>query len=80
MLKTNKSITITGTSEIDGKQVVYMSATISTDGNSSDNLVKNITNKELYNNNKVQVRKDIEDFSQAVYSAEDKMNNTEVQA
>lgn len=71
MLKVNKNITVNGTSEIEGVQVVYMSATVSTDGSSSGNINTSITNKDLYNANKVEVRKDINDFTEIVYEVED---------
>ena len=48
MLKVNKNITLNGISEINGVQVAYMSATISTDGGSNGGVNKSITNKELY--------------------------------
>lgn len=72
MLKTNKTININGTSELDGVQVVYMSASISTDGNNA-NINKNITNQDLYNANKVAVRKDMSDFEDVVYATEDEL-------
>lgn len=72
MLKTNKNITLNGTSEINGVQVVYMSASISTDGNNA-NINKNIINQELYSTNKVEVRKDMEDFEAVVYAVEDEL-------
>ena len=59
MLEVNKNITLTGVSKIDGAQVAYMSASISTDGGAGANVNKTITNQELYNTNKVAVRADI---------------------
>lgn len=73
MLKTTKSTNLTGNSTVDGTQVVYMSATISTDINQSITVNKNITNQELYFANKVEVRKDISDFEDEVYAIEDAM-------
>lgn len=72
MLKTNKNITLSGTSEINGVQVVYMSATISTEG-SNANINKNISNQELYNTNKVEVRSDMAEFETMVYAIEDEL-------
>ena len=72
MLKTNKNITLNGTSEINGVQVVYMSAVVSTDGNNA-NINKNISNQELYSSNKVEVRRDMADFEAAVYAVEDEL-------
>lgn len=76
MLKLNKNITLNGTSEINGVQVAYMSATISTDGNNNGNVNKSISNKELYNANKAEVRKDMADFEEAVYQIEDELLNS----
>ena len=70
MLKTNQNITLTGISEIEGQQAVYMSASIGTDGTNA-NVNKTVTNQELYNANKVECRKDIADFETAVYAIED---------
>ena len=74
MLKINKTINLNATSEIDGQVVVYMNASISTDGNTNANINKNITNQELYNANKVQVRADMAEFEQEVYKVEDELN------
>lgn len=71
MLNINKNITLSGTSVIDGVQVAYMSASISTDGGNGANVNKTITNQELYNANKVQVRADIAEFEKEVYKIED---------
>lgn len=80
MLKVNKNITLNGTSEINGVQAVYMSATIATDGNSAS-INKNITNQEVYNANKAEVRKDMADFEEVVYATEDELiKDTAVQA
>lgn len=73
MLNTNKNITLSGTSVIDGVQVVYMSASISTDGGNGANVNKTITNQEVYNANKVQVRADIKAFEEEIYKIEDEI-------
>lgn len=73
MLNINKNITLNGVSLINGVQVVYMSATISSDGGSGANMNKSITNQELYNSNKAQVRADIAEFEQEVYKVEDEL-------
>lgn len=75
MLEVNKNITLTGVSKIDGVQVAYMSATISSDGGSGANVNKTITNQELYNTNKVAVRADIAKFEEQVYKQEDELLN-----
>lgn len=73
MLEVNKNITLTGISKIDGVQVVYMNATISSDGGAGANINKSITNQEVYNANKVQVRADIAGFEEEVYKLEDEL-------
>lgn len=73
MLKTNKSITLVGQSTIEGQQVVYMSATISTDGSNSGSVTRSIQNQELYNANKLEVRKDMDAFDQQLYAIEDEL-------
>ena len=75
MLEVNKNITLTGVSKIDGAQVAYMSASISTDGGAGANVNKTITNQELYNTNKVAVRADIAKFEEQVYKQEDELLN-----
>jgi hypothetical protein len=76
MLKVNKNITVSGTSEINGVQVAYLSATISTDGKASENISKNISNQDLYNKNKAEVRADMADFEQEVYKVQDEIIST----
>lgn len=71
MLKTSKSITFYGQSIIDSKQVVYMSASLSTDGSSNANINVNIVDDVIYNANKEECRKNISDFQIKVYAAQD---------
>lgn len=73
MLKTNKSITLVGQSVVEGQQVVYMSATISTDGGNSGTVTRSIQNKELYNANRVEVRADMDNFDKELYAIEDEL-------
>ncbi|CEN77453.1 hypothetical protein [Paraclostridium sordellii] len=73
MLNTNKTITISGTSSIDGQVVVYMSASLSTDGTTQENLSKTVQNQEVYNKNKEAIRKDMRDFEDLVYAEQDKL-------
>lgn len=73
MLEVKQNITLNGVSKIDGVQVVYMTATISSDGGSSANVNETITNQELYNANKAQVRADIAEFKNKVYEVEDEL-------
>lgn len=78
MLILNKNISLNGVSQIDGQPVVYMSANLSTDGTSSNNVNKSISNRELYNANKAQVRQDMADFENTVYQVEDELAKGEL--
>lgn len=78
MLKTGKTVTITGNSIIDQQSVVYMSASLNTDGTSTENINKNIQNQELYSNNKEAVRKDMRDFEDLVFAEQDKLSKSEI--
>ncbi|MBK1809427.1 hypothetical protein JHL18_02035 [Clostridium sp. YIM B02505] len=71
MLKVNKNITLSGISEVNGVQVVYMSAVISTDGANNENVSKSISNQDLYIKNKAEVRADMVAFEQEVYKVQD---------
>lgn len=73
MLQVNKNITLSGVSVIDGVQVAYMSASISTDGGNGANVNTTITNQEVYNANKAQVRADKAAFEEEVYKIEDEL-------
>lgn len=65
----NKSVSINATSQAkDGQAIAYFSANVSNNGTSSNMAVQN---QELYEANKVQVRKDKTDFDNAVYGVED---------
>ena len=70
MLKTNKTTTLTGSSEVGGQQIVYMTASIGANGGNAT-VNKTVTNQELYVDNKTECRKDIADFETAVYAIED---------
>lgn len=50
-----------------------MSASISTDGGNGANVNETITNQEVYNANKAQVRADIAEFKNKVYEMEDEL-------
>lgn len=73
MLEITKNITLNGVSKIDGQVVVYMSANISTDNSGSSNVNKSISNKDLYDANKTQVRQDMAEFEENVYQLEDEL-------
>ena len=75
MLKTNKSIAISGRSMVDDKQVATFNANIyetNTSGG-SDNINMIITDRDLYDKNKSVVRKDLQDFQAKVWSAQDEV-------
>ncbi len=69
MLKTTVSKTISGTSVIDNAMVASMTATISEEGNIS--ISKNVYNKELYNQNKAAVQKDMADFETEIFKEDE---------
>lgn len=73
MLNLTKSVTITGQSMIDGKQVVFMSANITTEGSQAPNVNKTIMDKELYTKNLKECRADIKAFEDKVYKIEDEL-------
>lgn len=52
------------------KQVVYLNANISRDSG-NDNISQTIQDKALYAANKTAVRKDVETFTDQVYSIQD---------
>ena len=72
MLKTTKQITLNGTSEVEGAVVVNLSANIPSD-TGVGNINQYVQNAELYEANKVQVRKDTAEFTAKVYEIEDQL-------
>lgn len=76
MLKLDKNITLNGASLVNGVQVAWMSATINSDGGAGANVNKTITNQEIYNSNKAEVRADIAKFEEQVYKLEDELLST----
>ena len=70
MLKLNKSTTLTGTIEVDGKQAVYLNAVVGSD-NDNINVTKNIVDKALYGTNAKEIRTQIKEFEDEVYAVED---------
>jgi len=70
----NKSVSINATSQTtDGQAIAYCSANVSDSGTSS---TMTIQNQDLYEANKLQVRKDKTDFDNAVYEVEDAQTST----
>ena len=73
MLTTIKKINLSGASNINGSQAVFLNAQLSTDGSSNGSVSINITNDELYKANKAECRKDISDFQNRVYDLQDEL-------
>ena len=71
-LKTQQTVTITGTSEIDGVQIAYFNASIP-QGVGNSMISRNITNQDLYDANRTAVRADEAEFQEKVYAIEDNM-------
>lgn len=75
MLKINKTINLNGSSIVNDQVVVNMYASLSTDGSTNGNINKNISNQELYNAHKEDVRADMAEFEIEVYKVEDELNS-----
>lgn len=73
MIKINKNINLSAYITIGEVQVVYLNASVSTDGTNNANKSTTILNQGLYNTNKVEIRKDIQKFEQEVYKVEDEI-------
>lgn len=69
MLKGTKSTSLNYSSVINGETAVYMTAQIPESGKS--NCSKNIQDKELYEANKTECRKDMAAFDEMLYQIED---------
>lgn len=70
----NKSVSINATSQTtDGQAIAYFNANVSDSGTSSNMTIQN---QDLYEANKLQVRKDKTDFDNAVYEVEDAQTST----
>lgn len=64
MLSITKTTNMSGTSTIGGKQVVYMTATIQTDGRYNTNYA--VQDVELKRNNNEEVERDMREFEGVV--------------
>lgn len=76
MLKTTKQITLNGFSEINGENVMSLTATIPSN-TGIGNINQYVQNPALYDANKTQVRKDVAEFTAVVYGIEDEMATEE---
>ena len=74
-LKTNKNLSLQANILEGNQNIVFLSATIATDKDASkqDAINMIIQNKELYEANKVEVRKKISEFQELVWAEQDKM-------
>lgn len=72
MLETKRSITLTGEIKVpdSDRTVVYLNATIS-EGGGEDSINQNIQDSKLYEANKEAVRREIAEFTQQFYEAQD---------
>ena len=71
-LKTQQTVTLTGTSEINGVQIAYFNASIP-QGEGGSTISRSITNQELYDTNRTEVRADEAKFQGKVYAIEDSL-------
>ena len=79
MLKTTKSISLTGNSMINDKPVVYMQANVSTGGGTTSHS-SSIQDTALYEANKTECRQDMAAFDQMVYEIEDSIHTEAAQS
>lgn len=70
MLKTEKSISISGSSQINGQQVMIFSANIK-DTTQNASINSSVMNQELYEANKAEARVDLAAFNTLVFENED---------
>lgn len=73
MLKKNKSISLSGESTINGQLVARFNANLSSEGENSDQVSTYVYNRDLYEANRREVRKDMSDFRQYVFDQEDEL-------
>ncbi len=78
-MKIEKSTTMSAQIVVGDTNVVYLSATLSTEGR-SDSISQTIQNKESYISNKEEVRQKISEFQEEVYKAQDIISEGGTQA
>lgn len=78
-MKIEKSTTMSAQIVVEDTNVVYLSATLSTEGR-SDSISQTIQNKESYISNKEEVRQKISEFQEEVYKAQDIISEGGIQA
>lgn len=80
-LGVKKSISITGESKVNGQQAIYLSANVTTDSAGNTTINQSITDQNLYRQNRVECRKDVDEFQEKVWDIEDDLlNEVEEQA
>ena len=72
MLEKQKEITLTGQAMVDGQVAVRLTAKVSTDP-AQNYINQSVQNLALYNKNRVQVRKDMNEFQDYVFEHEDQI-------
>lgn len=72
MLKKEKTLNLTGRSVINGTDVVRFDARLSSTGGTTT-INTYVNNQELYEKNRREVRKDMNDFRQYVFDQEDEL-------
>lgn len=77
MLQTSQSISLNGVSTINGVQAATFSTVVSK-GLSYTSVSTQITNQNLYENNKAEVRKDRDDFQTAADNLYDSLDSSSV--
>lgn len=77
MLESTKSITLTGKSTVNNQVVANFTANVYNDDTGSDSFQTFIANKELYDANKKEVRKDSQAFQNLMYEAQDEIANSD---
>lgn len=70
-LTINQSVTVTGQSIIEGTQVIYFNASVSSENEGNTTINQSIQNQELYRANRVECRKDADAFQKKVREVED---------
>lgn len=72
MLEKQKEITLTGQAMVDGQVAVRLTAKVSTDP-AQNYINQSVQDLALYNKNRVQVRKDMNEFQDYVFEHEDRI-------
>ena len=69
-LEIKKSININGESKINNQSVIFLTANVTTSNVGNTSINQTINNQELYRQNRVECRKDVEDFQDKVWAVE----------